>query len=220
MRDARWLQASRPAAQAAQVAENTLLRDGIVTSDPSAACASVVACCAPHGRLLEAFQLGRFQFAHGIEHVACPRARLWHTQGTRNTRVAESKVHSYYSDLADVSGSQGVGQCRHEKYLRKKLEAKACTPWRSVFNLSVSGRPRGSEPVGRREKQKTKNRGPEGGPGPQGPSGLGPRWVGRVGGRWVGGPVGWSTGQVGRVDQWGGRGGWGWLYCCLGGQNA
>ena len=30
MRDARWLQASRLAAQAAQVAENTLLRDGIV----------------------------------------------------------------------------------------------------------------------------------------------------------------------------------------------
>ena len=77
MRDARWLQASRPAAQAAQVAENTLLRDGIVTSDPSAACASVVACCAPHGRLLEAFQLGRFQFAHGTEYVASPRARLW-----------------------------------------------------------------------------------------------------------------------------------------------
>ena len=77
MRDARWLQASRPAAQAAQVAENTLLRDGIVTSDPSAACGSVVACCAPHGRLLEAFQLGRFQFAHGTEHAASPRARLW-----------------------------------------------------------------------------------------------------------------------------------------------
>ena len=34
---------------------------------------------------------------------------------------------------------------------------------RSVFNLSVSGRPRGSEPVGRWEKQKTKNKG---GPGP------------------------------------------------------
>ena len=89
-----------------------------------------------------------------------------------------------------------------------------------LISRELDGPGRGSEAVGRREKQKTKNRGPEGGPGPQGPSGLGPRWVGRVGGRWVGGPVGWSTGQVGRVDQWGGRGGWGWLYCCLGGQNA
>ena len=58
--------------------------------------------------------------------------------------MAESKVHSYYSDLADVSGSQGVGQCRHEKYLRK-LEAKACSVvcrlWRNRTspNQQVSG---------------------------------------------------------------------------------
>ena len=86
---------------------------------------------------------------------------------------------------------------------------------RCGVDLSLSGRPHGPEGHSRRagvRKQKQENRGPEGGPGPQGPSGLVPRWGGRVGGRWVGGPVGGGrqAGSVGSVD-----GVMGWLYCCL-----
>ena len=40
----------------------------------------------------------------------------------------------------------------------------------SVFDLSVSGRPGVSEAVREGGETKTENRGPEGGPGPQGPS--------------------------------------------------
>ena len=41
---------------------------------------------------------------------------------------------------------------------------------RCVFDLSVCGRPGGSEAAGGREKIQTENRGPEGGPGLQGPA--------------------------------------------------
>ena len=61
---------------------------------------------------------------------------------------------------------------------------------RRFFDLSVSARPGGSEEAGGREKTKTGKQGPGGGPGPQGSSGLVPRW-GEGGGR---------DGSVGRPD--------------------
>ena len=180
-------------------------------------------CSAHHGRTS----------AHGAGVELVWGAELAPSQRLSRRRTARARWHDLWGGWHQQQ--QQRGEAPSSDFARHRPQAcgtahEASLPLvgnrlfrltgRSVFNLSVSGRPRGSEPVGRQETQKTKNRGPEGGPGPQGPSGLGPRWVGRVGGRWVGGPVGWSTGQVGRVDQWGGRGGWGWLYCCLGGQNA
>ena len=137
------------------------------------------------------------------------------------------KSHSFGERgvMESMSSAAGGAEGRRQRGAggrepRARPARTAARPGRNAFDLSVSAPPGGSEQAGGREKTKTRKQGPGGGAGA--PRALRPRAKvgGRVGGRWVGGPVGWSTGRVGRVDQWGGRGGWGWLYCCLGGQNA
>ena len=78
---------------------------------------------------------------------------------------------------------------------------------RNGFDFSVCARPGGPDQAGGGQKTKTRKQGPEGGPGPQGPSGLGPRWVGEWGGamvRWAGRVVD-GPGRSGRSM---GRSGW------------
>ena len=73
----------------------------------------------------------------------------------------------------------------------RAITARERQAGRSVFDLSVSGRPEGSEAAGGREKIKTENKGAPGGaqalsagrPSPKGAQGRGPgggRWAGRM----------------------------------------
>ena len=95
-------------------------------------------------------------------------------------------------------------------YSAGSLVQTVASTGRCVFDSPVSARPGGSEAVGGREKTKTENTGGPGGRQTQSQGGP------RVGAQRADGPVGWSTGRIGRVSP---DGVWGWLCRCLGGQN-